>query len=237
LGWCSSACKHPLFPPNITMVIMAKQLNYFSSDQRTCLQKVQSSSQCAVANRSLAFLWRVWSCGFFLAEWPFRLRRYRTRFTVDRDTFVPISSRIFTWSFAVVLGLIRTFRTKVFSSLGDRTSLLPERYDGCVVPWYLYLRTIVCTDERSTYPQAFGNCSQEWTRLLEVYKKKSEVLADFFRFSHDVKQRVTELEGRPWNTSTGTPPLDSNDVCYQKLLKPWHHFLEFSKLFKKAQST
>jgi hypothetical protein len=25
--------------------------------------------------------------------------------------------------------------------------LLPERYDGCVVPWCLYLRTIVCTDE------------------------------------------------------------------------------------------
>ena len=40
----------------------------------------------------------------------------------------------------------------------------------------------------------------------------SEVLADFFWFSHDVKQRGTEFEGRPWNTSTGTPPIDSNDV-------------------------
>ena len=29
--------------------------------------------------------------------------------------------------------------------------LLPERYDGWVVPWYLYLRTIVCTDERGTF--------------------------------------------------------------------------------------
>ena len=29
--------------------------------------------------------------------------------------------------------------------------LLPERYDGCVVPWCLYLRTIVCTDERGTF--------------------------------------------------------------------------------------
>ena len=28
--------------------------------------------------------------------------------------------------------------------------LLPERYDGCVVPWCLYLCTIVCTDERGT---------------------------------------------------------------------------------------
>ena len=50
-----------------------------------------------------------------------------------------------------VLGLICTFRTKVHSSLGDRTHLLPEWYDGCVVPWCLYLRTIVCTDERGTF--------------------------------------------------------------------------------------
>ena len=28
--------------------------------------------------------------------------------------------------------------------------LLPVRYDSCVVPWCLYLRTIVCTDERGT---------------------------------------------------------------------------------------
>ena len=58
-------------------------------------------------------------------------------------TFVPVSSSIFTRSFAVALRLISTFRTKVRSSLGDRTLLLPERYDGCMVPWCLYLRTIV----------------------------------------------------------------------------------------------
>jgi hypothetical protein len=52
---------------------------------------------------------------------------------VNIDTFVPVSSSIFTRSFAVVLGLICTCRTKVCSSLGDRTRLLPERYDGCVV--------------------------------------------------------------------------------------------------------
>ena len=85
------------------------------------------------------------------AKRPFRLCRYRTRFTVDIDTFVPVSSSIFTRSFAVVLGLICTFRTKVRSSLGDRTRLLPERYDGCMVPWCLYVCTIVCTDERGTF--------------------------------------------------------------------------------------
>uniref|UniRef100_A0A8C7K3E3 Uncharacterized protein n=1 Tax=Oncorhynchus kisutch TaxID=8019 RepID=A0A8C7K3E3_ONCKI len=55
--------------------------------QRTFLQKVRSLSPCAVANRSLAFLLRFWSSGFFLAERPFRLRRHRTRFSVDIDTF------------------------------------------------------------------------------------------------------------------------------------------------------
>ena len=29
--------------------------------------------------------------------------------------------------------------------------LLHERYDGCMVPWCLYLHTIVCTDERGTF--------------------------------------------------------------------------------------
>jgi hypothetical protein len=49
--------------------------------------------------------------------------QYRTCFTVDIDTFVPVSSSIFTRSFAAVLGLIYTFCTKVRLSLGDRTRL------------------------------------------------------------------------------------------------------------------
>ena len=70
---------------------------------------------------------------------------------MDIDTLVPISSSILARSFAVVLGLICTFHTKVLSSLGDRTRLLPERYDCCVVPWCLYLHTIVYTDEHGTF--------------------------------------------------------------------------------------
>ena len=65
--------------------------------------------------------------------------------------FVPVSSSIFTRSFAVVLELICTFRTKVRSSLRDRTHLLPERYDGCVVPQCLHLRTVVCTEEHGAF--------------------------------------------------------------------------------------
>ena len=97
----------PIFPPNITMVIMAKQF-YF------CFIRPEDiSPSCEVANHSLAFLWQFWSSGFFLAERPFRLCRYKTCFTMDIDTFVPVSSSIFPRSFAAVLGLICTFRTKV----------------------------------------------------------------------------------------------------------------------------
>ena len=99
----------PLFPPNITMVIIAKQF-YLFHQTRGHFSKKYDLCPCAVANGSLAFLWRFRSSCFFLAEWPFRLW---TRFTVDEDTFVPVSSSIFTRSFGVVLGLICTFRTKV----------------------------------------------------------------------------------------------------------------------------
>ena len=83
LGRCSLACKPPLFPRNITMVTMANSSIFVSSDQRTFLQKVRSLSPCAVANRSLTFLWWFWSSGFFLSEQPFRLCQHRTHFTVD----------------------------------------------------------------------------------------------------------------------------------------------------------
>ena len=79
----------------------------------------------------------------------------------------------------------------------------------------LWLRPMVfilayyCLYRWTWYLRAFGNCSQGWTRLMEVYNLFSEVLANLFWFSHDVKQRGTEFQGRPWNTSTGTPPIDS----------------------------
>ena len=72
-------------------------------------------------------------------------------FTVDIDYFLSVSSSIFTRAFAAVPGLISTYRTKICSSQEDTTRLLPEWYNGCVVPWRLYLRTIVCTDERGTF--------------------------------------------------------------------------------------
>jgi hypothetical protein len=106
---------------------------------------------CSCKLHSVFFYGGFGAVFFSLAERPFRLCRYRTRFTVDIDTLIPVSSSIYTRSFAVALGLICTFRTKVHSSLGDRTHLLPELYDGWLVPWCLYLHTIVCTDEHGTF--------------------------------------------------------------------------------------
>ena len=129
---------------------MAKQFYFCFNRPEDISPKNNLWSPCAVANR-LAFLWRFWTSGSFLAERPFRLCRCRTCFSVDIDTSVSVSSRIFTWSFAVVLGLICPFHAEVRSSLGDGTRLRPAQYGGCVVPWCLYLRTIVCTDERGTF--------------------------------------------------------------------------------------
>ena len=114
-------------------------------------------------------------------------------FTVDIDTFVPVSSSNFTRPFAVVLELICTFRTKVRSSLGDKTRLFPEQYDGCVVPWCLYLRTIVCTDERGTFRRL------EIAPKDEIHLWRSTIC---FLISFDFpmmssKQRSTEFEDRP----------------------------------------
>ena len=67
--------------------------------------------------------------------------------------------------------------------------LLPEWYDGCVVPWCLYLRTVVCTDEHGTF-RRLEMASMDEPDFLGVFFSE----ADIFRFSHDVKQRGTDLK-------------------------------------------
>ena len=183
---------------------------FVSSENRTFLQKVQSLSPCGVADRSLAFLWRFRSSGFFLAERPFRLCQYRTGFTVDIDTFVPVSSSIFTRSFAVVLGSICTFRTKVHSFLRDRTRLLPERYVGCVVPWCLYLRTIVFTDERGTFRhlEIAPKDEPDLWRSTIFFLRSWLISFDFPMMSS--KEALSLKVGL--NIATGTIPIDSNYV-------------------------
>ena len=107
---------------------------------------------------------------------------------MDIDAFVPVSSSIFTRSFAVVLGLICTFRTKVRSSLGDRTHLLPEMYDGCVVPC-VYTCVLL-------FVQMNVVLSGVW-KFLPRINQTCGGLPFFSEVLADVKQRGTEFEGRP----------------------------------------
>ena len=109
LGWCSSACKPPPFSSKHNDGHYGQTVLFLS--QRTRGQFSKKYDLCPhVQLQSVVWLfsWQFWSSGFYLAERPFRLCRYRTHFTVDIDTFVSVSSSIFTRSFAVVLGVIFT---------------------------------------------------------------------------------------------------------------------------------
>ena len=126
----------------------------------------------------------------FLEQWllpcyaPFRICRYRTNFTVDIDTLLPVSTSIFTRSFAVVLGLICTFLPKVRSTLVDWTQLLPEILSWLRGPMVFILAYY---------------CLYRWTWYLQDLEiapnEVSEVLADFFWFSDQrtLLQKVQSL--------------------------------------------
>ena len=165
----------------------------------TFLQKVWSSSPCAVANRSLAFFMPVLEQWLLPCWAAFQVMSILDSFYCGYRYFCSI----FTRCFAVVLGFICTFHIKVRSSL--RVSFL----NGMTAAWSHAVYTCVLLFvQMNVVPSDVWNWSQGWTRPVEVYNIFSEVLADFFWFSHDVKKRGTEFEGRPWNTSTGTPPID-----------------------------
>ena len=68
LGWCSSASKPPPFSSKHNNGHCGQTVLFLFHQTRTFLQKVRSFSPCAVANRSLAFLWWFWSSSFFLAD-------------------------------------------------------------------------------------------------------------------------------------------------------------------------
>ena len=178
-------------------------------------------SPCAVANCSLAFLWRSWSSGFFLAEQPFRLCWDTTRFTVEMDIFVPVPSSIF--KCCVVLGLIHTFCSKARSSLGDR-KFLPSRAVWQLPGPTVFILMCYCWYRWTWCIQAFGYCCQGWTRIVEVQNSFWLISLDFSMMSHKealslkVGLQMTQCQ-KCW-------------LAYQKFLKPWHHFLEFSKVFK-----
>ena len=143
LGWCSSGCEcHPFFSEHndghygqTALFLFHQTRGHFFKKYALCPHVLFHAGFGAVASSLLSGLWGYVDIGLVL--------------NVYIDTFVPVSSSIFTRSFAVVLGLICTFRTKVRSSLGDRTS--PSWVVWQLVQWCLYLCTIVCADERGTF--------------------------------------------------------------------------------------
>ena len=77
--------------------------------------------------------------------------------------------------------------------------LLPERNDGFVVPWCLYLRTIVCTDERGTF------------RHLEIAPKDEPDL-----------WRSTTFFLRSWLISLDFPMMSSKEALSVKVVLEIH---------------
>ncbi|MEQ2184417.1 hypothetical protein GOODEAATRI_007721 [Goodea atripinnis] len=111
----------------VRIVIMTKHLNL------SCIRPQEMSPKLVAflpecINCNLSFSCDFWSNGLFLA---FCSCRYGPYFTSDNDALPPASPSIFTRWFAFVLGLIHTLCTKTRSSLGHRTCLLPEQYEGC----------------------------------------------------------------------------------------------------------
>ena len=89
---------------------------------------------------------------------------------MDIDTFVPVSSSIFTRPIAVVLGLIALFGPKNVKLLEtERVSFLRSM----TAAWSHGVYTCVLL-----FVKIYVVPSGVWK--LEVYKKKSEVFADFF---------------------------------------------------------
>ena len=118
LGWCSKACRPPLFPSKHndghygqTILFLFHQTRGHFSTKYDLFPHVQLQTAVwlfyggfgAVASSLLSRLSGYVDIGHV--------------FTVDIDTFVPVSSSIFTRSFAVVLGLICTFRSPKYVHL------------------------------------------------------------------------------------------------------------------------
>jgi hypothetical protein len=117
--------------------------------------------------------------------------------------------------------LICTFRTKVHSSLGDRTFLFPEGLRGPMVfilEYYSLYRWM-------WYLQAFGNCSQGWTSLVEVHIFFWGLgwFLLIFPWCQAKRQWVWRLALKYIHRYTSNL-LKGCQLAYQNLLKPWRHF-------------
>ena len=67
-----------------------------------------------------------------------------------------------------------------------------------IVVWWLgipiaFILAHNCLSRWIWHLQASGNCTQGWTRLVEVHSSLPDILADFFRFSHTQGSSVFEV--------------------------------------------
>ena len=89
----------------------------------------------------------------------------------------------------------------------------PKYVSGMTAAWSLGVYTCVLLFvQMNVIPSGACKLLPRMNQTCGGLQLFSEVMADLFLFSHDVKQRGTEFEVRPWNISTGTLPIDSNDV-------------------------
>ena len=111
-----------------------------------------------------------------LEQWPlpcwaaFQVMSIYTRFTVAMDTFLPVSSSIVTRSFAGIDLQFSHQSTFISRRQNASPSWAVWRLRGPM----MFILVYYCLYRWTWYFQAFGNCSQGWTRLVEVY--------DFFPF-------------------------------------------------------
>ena len=151
---------------------------FVSSDQRTFLQKVQSLSPCAVANSSLAFfmavlehwllpcwvafqvtsIYDLFCCGYRLFCTGFLQHLHKVLFCCSG-----IDLHFSHWS------------TFIYKRQNVSPSWAVWRLRGPMV----FILAYYCLYRWTWYLQAFGNCSQGWTRLVEVYNFWRLISFDF----------------------------------------------------------
>lgn len=124
----------PLFPPNVTVVIMAKQLHFSFIRPQDMSPEVKVF---VLVSFLQTVIWLFYVSLGVMASFSLSSLSAHVGAGLVSLWIMTLSysfSSIFTRSLAFVLGLISTFRTKTRSSLGHRARLLPERCDGWTFP-------------------------------------------------------------------------------------------------------